>query len=320
VTDLRELRKLEPQFFRAPSAHNTQPWVLDYGPEAVVLGFDAARALPAGDPTGRDLYLSLGAFVEAVLIAARDTGMAVEFVPETEPEAMRVGRFVLASTPYETDFTQADLERRQTSRLGYAPGRLAADELAAARDELADGSALHELAARDVADLYVAGDRHLYDSSPVVEELRSWLRLSRRHPRYEQDGLSYECLVLRRPEAAILGVLLRPHVYPLVRAFRVQRLFTVATASMLATDGSVLVLSGSTETPAQVLAHGRALLRVWLALARRGLHTHPLSQILDCPDTEQALAARLEATSGARPLSVFRAGRSEPPPRSSRLR
>jgi hypothetical protein len=320
VTDLRELRKLEPQFFRAPSAHNTQPWVLEYRTEAVVLGFDPARALPDGDPTGRDLYLSLGALVEAVLITARDAGVAVDFVPEIEPEALRVGRFVVAPTSYETDFTPADLERRQTSRLGYAPGRLNGDDLAAAREELADGAALHELAARDVVDLYAAGDRHLYDSSRVVEELRSWLRLSRGHPRYQQDGLSYECLVLRRPEAAILGVLLRPHVYPLVRALRIQRRFTAATASLLATDGSVLVLSGGARSQAQLLTHGRALLRVWLALARRGLYTHPLSQILDCPDTEQELAARLEAPPGTRPLSVFRAGRSERPARSYRVR
>ena len=320
MTDLRDLRELEPQFYRAPSAHNTQPWVLDYGCDEVVLSSDPARALPAGDPTGRDLYLSLGALVEAVLIAAREAGLALEFTPGVEVGGTRVGTFVVASAPYETHFTPADLERRQTSRLAYTPGRLTEDELAAAHAEVRDGATLHELAARDVADLYAIGDRHLYESSPVVEELRSWLRLSRRHPRYEQDGLSYECLALRRLEAAILGVLLRPSVYPLVRALRLHRTFTAATASLLASDGSVLVLSGPAETPAQLLTHGRALLRVWLTLSRRGLYTHPLSQILDDPDTERELSARLGATSGIRPLSVFRAGRSEPPARSYRLR
>lgn len=69
-----------------------------------------------------------------------------------------------------------------------------------------------------------------------------------------------------------------------------------------------------------IMMHGRSLLRVWLALARRGLYTHPLSPILDCAATERDLAARVGAPSGRRPLSVFRVGRSEPPARSHRLR
>src|SRR5215470_8587014 len=33
-----ELRELEPDFWRAPSAHNTQPWVLRYGDTAAEIG------------------------------------------------------------------------------------------------------------------------------------------------------------------------------------------------------------------------------------------------------------------------------------------
>jgi hypothetical protein len=320
VTDFRDLRRLEPQFFRAPSAHNTQPWLLEYAADRVGLGFDPARELPAGDPTRRDLFLSLGAFVEAVLITTRAAGVATRFEPSVDLERRHVGAFVAAEVAYDTAFTPADLERRRTSRLAYGPGRLSGDDLAAARGELADGAELHELRALEVADLYVAGDRHLYDSPPVVEELRAWLRLSRRDPRYEQDGLSYECLALRRAEAATLALLLRPSIYPLVRALRIHRLFTGATTSLLGGDGSVVVLSGAAGRLEQVLAHGRSLLRVWLALARRGLYTHPLSQILDCAATERELAQRVGATSGRRPLSIFRVGRSEQPPRSHRLR
>jgi len=318
VTDLRELRRLEPQFFRAPSAHNTQPWVVGYAQDEVELGFDVARTLPAGDPTGRDLYLSLGALVEAVLIAARAADLAVEFIPDVAAE--RVGRFVAADALYETSFTPADLERRQTSRLRYEPGRLTADEFAAARSEIGEDETLHELTGRLVADLYIKGDRHLYDSRPVVAELRSWLRLSKRDPRYDQDGLNYECLALRRSEAAVLDLLLRPRVYPLVRALRIHRLLTTATRSLLPIEGGVLALSGRAETADQLLAHGRTLLRVWLALVRHGIYTHPLSQILDYPETERALAARLGSAPGMRPLSVFRVGRSEAPARSARLR
>ena len=320
MSDLRDLRRLEPQFLRAPSAHNAQPWLLDYATDRIELRFDSARELPAGDPTRRDLFLSLGALVEAVLIAATGAGASLEFEPAIDVERRRVGAFVAAAVPYATSFTPDDLERRQTSRLVYAPGRLSSDDLADARAALGSEEALHELPARELVDLYVRADRHLYDSPHVVEELRSWLRLSRRDPRYGQDGLTSECLALSRPAAAAVALLLRPGVYPLVRALRVHRTFTRATRGLLDRDGSVIVLSGPVETLAQVLGHGRSLFRVWLALARRGLYTHPLSQILDCTETERELAAIVAAASPARPFSVFRAGRSEPPARSHRLR
>src|SRR5690242_4560207 len=295
MTDLRDLRHLEPHFFRAPSAHNTQPWLLGYTEESVELRLDTARELPAGDPTRRDLFLSLGALVEAVLIAAAEAGIAVRFAVDVDVSQQLLGAFVPADAPYETPFTAADLERRQTSRLAYAPQRLSADDLAAARQHVGAGRELHDLAARDIVELAVAGDRHLYDSPPVVAELRRWLRLSRRDPRYEQDGLSYECLALSRGQAAAVAVVLHPRVYPAVRALRLHRAIAAAGASPLRKEGSVLVLAGADGTPAEMLEHGRALLRVWLALAGLGLFTHPLSQILDCPDTERRLAARIGA-------------------------
>ena len=318
MSDLRDLRRLEPQFFRAPSAHNTQPWALRYLPERVELQFDPVRELPAGDPTRRDLLLSLGALTEAVLVAASSVGIPLEFEPEFDGEQLRVGAFRRAGSLYATPFTPDDLTRRQTSRLEYLPGRLTADELADARSQLGGDADLHELPTRDLVDLNVVAERHLYDSPVVVEELRSWLRLSNRHPRYREDGLSYECLGLGRAEAAAVALLLRPRMYRLVRTLRLQRRFTATTTALLERDGSALVLEGTAETPEQTLAHGRSLLRVWLALSRRSLHTHPLSQILDCDATARELAARVGTATGRRLLCVFRAGRSETPPRSSR--
>ena len=320
MTDLRALRGLEPVFYRAPSAHNTQPWLLAYEPDRLELGFDPARHLEAGDPTRRDLFLSLGAFVEAVLIAAAAEGIALAFSAAVDVEGAQVGSFAETGTVYETRFAPKDLERRRTSRLAYAPGRLADGELAAARSELEPGAQLHELPAPALLELFTAADRHLYDSTLVVEELRSWLRLSRRDPNYERDGLSAECLALSPLEARAVSVLLRPAVYRVVRRVRLQRAFTASARAVLEVDGSVLVLEAPADTPEQLLAHGRSLLRIWLALSGAGLYTHPLSQLVDCAATERELAARLGVTPERRLLSVFRAGRSDPPARSHRLR
>jgi hypothetical protein len=320
MSDLRALQQLEHQFWRAPSAHNTQPWQLAYGADRIELEFDRKRALPAGDPTERDLLLSLGAFVETVLIVAAHAGRPLQFTGGFDPGSQRVGFFTPTDAPYASPFTPDDVARRQTSRLRYVEARLAPEELADARGQVPPDAELHEVATRDLVDLLVAGDRHLYETPDVVEELRSWLRLSPGHPRYEVDGLSYDCLDLTRVEASAVALLLRPRVYPLVRATRLHTSFSVSTRKLLEHDGSALVLAASSGSPDEILTHGRTLNRIWLSLARRGVYTHPLSQILDCPATERALASLLGTSADRRLLSVFRAGRSELPPRSHRLR
>jgi hypothetical protein len=286
-------------FSRAPSAHNTQPWTLQYERDQVLLGFDPSRRLASSDPTGRDLELSLGAFAEAVLIAAVEEGIALRFESD---------RFVPAETPYETPFTRADLEHRRTSRLPYEPGRVA--DLIHARQQLREGEALHELSARDVVELFSRADRHVYETPPVVEELRAWLRLDPRDPRYTEDGLNAECLDLSRLEARALALALRPRVLPLAR-----RTLTSASARVLRRDHSILVLEGSPES---VRESGRSLLRVWLALDRDNYRTHPLSQLIDSDETATALAELLGVPRG-RLLAIFRAGTSPEPPRSHRL-
>jgi hypothetical protein len=304
VTDLRDLQRLEPLFWRAPSAHNTQPWRLDYGPDRIGLGFDPARHLDAGDPTRRDLELALGAFVETVLIAAAAEGVGLAFD----------GDAFVPGPVYESPFGADDLRRRQTSRLPYE-ARLTDAELAAARAELRGDERLYERPAQELRDLFLVADRHVYESPAVVAELRRWLRLSKSDPGYERDGLTYEALALSPLEARLLGFALRPVPLRAVCALRLHHAFASSSASVLR-SGSVLVLSSSGD----VRATGRTLLRVWLALSALGCFTHPLSQLIDFEPTERELARRVGVEASRRVLSVFRAGRSPAPVRSARLR
>jgi nitroreductase len=312
-TDLRELRRLERWFYRAPSAHNTQPWLLTYERDRIVLGFDPGRHLAAGDPTRRDLLLGLGAFVETVLITCAAEDIPVRFAPSED----NVGEFVLSDRAYETPFALDDINRRRTSRLRYEPGRVPADVLAAARRHLGPAERLHELEAREVWPLFAIADRHMYESEATIRELRRWLRLSKRHPEYHRDGLTYECLDLSVVEARALALLLRPAVYRLVTTTRLHRALTAASKRLLDVDGSVLVLER--DSPSEILDSGRSLMRVWLELSAAGFYTHPLSQIIDHAVTERELTHILGLSEQQRVLSIFRVGRSDEPARSNRL-
>ncbi|WP_042393681.1 hypothetical protein [Streptacidiphilus carbonis] len=305
-----DLRALAPLAARAPSPHNAQPWTFDFTDDALTIGWDPARALPAGDPTRRDLHLCLGGCVETWLIAAADAGIDIRAEIFVDESTRTVARLLPADTPYATDFASADIAARACARGAHLAARLDPEQIARARLQLTTAG-LTELPSRELADLAVRADRRLWSAPGVAAELRSWLRLTPRHPRYHQDGLSYRALAMSRAEALGLRAVLAAHA-----ARPLAPLLAATQAGLLRREGSVLVLSGRPETAEEMVAAGRELVRVWYALAAQGIAVHPLSQLIDCAETERELRRRI----GARPLAVFRAGLPvSAPPRSARL-
>ncbi|NJC12832.1 hypothetical protein F4558_002658 [Micromonospora profundi] len=282
---VQQLRANEAICNRAPSAHNTQPWRPEYQADRIVIDVDAARSLPDSDPTGRDLALGIGAFVETCLIVSAELGLSVAAAPGPQ--------LIPAANRYRTPFTIADVEARRVARGPYEPGYVDADVIA----DLEPGIA--HVPARDLApDLEVA-DRWMFGTPAVAVELRDWLRLSPRHPRYHLDGLTDRALALSRSDAWALSAALR--AYPVTRRLGLAALLAASGRGLLRYDGSVLVLLADGDDH---IAAGRRLLRTWLTLARHGLAVHPLSQLIDCPATVARLAERV----GGQPLAVFRVG------------
>ncbi|MEV0245611.1 hypothetical protein AB0H76_03365 [Nocardia sp. NPDC050712] len=295
------VRALEPAFRRAPSAHNTQPWTLTYHDDHVDIGWDADRTLPESDPSGRDLMLALGAFVECCLIACADAGLPITFEPAPAPG--RIGRLISVGVPYETPYTIDDLYRRASHRGAYLPGPL--DNTVSARITglaTAGGCRLGYLPANSANLLAREADRHLFSIPAVVAELRTWLRLTPVDPGYRHDGLTDKALGLSRFEAR--GLHLALAIYPVLRHFGLPRL--LAAQTRFDDDGELFVLIGDPGAPVEA---GRALLRIWLELARRGHATHPLSQLIDCPATRAVLADRLGVDDPAHLLHIARVGR-----------
>lgn len=63
---------------RAPSSHNTQPWLFAVRPDGIALYADRTRALPVNDPHDRELTVSCGAALLQLRVAAAAAGRAVE--------------------------------------------------------------------------------------------------------------------------------------------------------------------------------------------------------------------------------------------------
>jgi hypothetical protein len=311
---------------RAPSAHNTQPWVVTAEGSGedrrVAVGWDEARHLADGDPTRRDLLLGLGALVQSLVIVGAEQGSELEVqwrvdVARREAAVLRrVGPVVPAAAG---PWGSAQLLARRTARSAYRQPWVTASqvvEVAGAAD-LPDGAGLTVVDPAWVERWLGVADRWSLEG-PAAAELAQWLRLSPRHPRYRQDGLSDQALELGRVEAVGLRLSTTGPVRRLLsRTGAVALLARVATARPL---GTVVALTAPQGLPPAAVGElGSGLLRVWLAAAERGWSAHPLSALLDCPES-RAVWPSVGPGDDRAPYAVFRLGvAARPAPASARL-
>ncbi|SNC64258.1 hypothetical protein SAMN05445756_1075 [Kytococcus aerolatus] len=339
-TPAQRLLAREADWGRAPSAHNSQPWALRaVGADRLMLGWDPSRSLPLGDPTGRDLLLSLGCVVEALAVVAADLGLGLDVRWEVDRAAHHAATLVVRKRTGDRGGAVARLgaaaalealRHRRTAR-----GVMAVIPTEAEVADLAEsvGVGLQVLPGAWVDEHLLTADRWSLEG-PAAEELADWLRLDPTAPRYGQDGLSDVALGLNGLEARVLRAALRPGVRP--RLARVGLTGVLARFSTTRPVGPVVafrgVAAGGTSAEggpsgcvaaaddADVAEAGRLLLRTWLVADRAGWSVHPLSQLLDCPQTAAAMPEVLPGAGGSLPLAVFRIGRPRRrPPASARL-
>jgi len=317
MIDVDTLARIECIAWRAPSAHNTQPWRLVPEDDAIRIEFEPQRWLAVADPNRRDLLLSLGAFTEAFLIAAAGERRPCCFEPDIDIARHRIGRF-RAAPGYATDYSADDLIARRTSRLAFAPAPLGAEAMADLCDALSTGHGVAAVNNVDLLPLLMAADRAVFADADVVGELRDWLRLSLRRDASPSDGLTAACLGLKCWQAAMLRAVLSERVYPTARRIGLPMLLAFVGRTALAHEGDTLVLTSERAGAADLIAAGRGLLRLWLTLARRGLHAQPLSQLIDFAGTREALGELVRLPAGSRILAVLRVGYSARPALSPR--
>jgi nitroreductase len=308
---------------RAPSAHNTQPWRVTVEGDRVIVRADPARWLRHGDPSRRDLWLSVGGFIEGLRLALAANGVRAECA---DPLAFKGDGATLVLRPGDPAGAAALaavslLRRRQTSRLRYsprAPDGTALAALSAAADSV--GLSLHLVektgaARRDLEGWFHAAARESWLDVRSVGELAGWLRLDPEGARGADDGLSTHCMGLSPAETVAMAALTRVGLWRAAHATFLAPLLAGALAKAETRTIEEAPFLGVLVAPGDAGDAGAGLLHVWLAATRAGLSLAPASALLDRRGWE--LGSHL-GVSPTRLVAAFRLGRSAPAPRSRR--
>ncbi|MGP6172683.1 hypothetical protein [Corynebacterium sp. A21] len=291
---------------RAPSAHNTQPWVVQRTDRTISVSIDPARTLPQADPTHQDTLLGLGAWVEYFTIALHHP-----VTVEVAGEGLGVEVLLRVIPGVQPHFRIGELTARQVDR-----GRLRADSAAVTRalaafNSTTPGTSAVVLPEKTWRRLHNRTALDIARTPAALRETLDWLRLDPRHPNYRRDGLTAECLRIPRWVGQLAqrlsGDLLvgsSARWQPILARMYYSRNLRPPTR--------VVCTAPDTTTPAALIECGRELLRLWLLLGREGLRVSVNSEIKDNPD------AAAELPAGA--FAVFSAGHSTSEvPWSSRL-
>ncbi|MFD0345265.1 hypothetical protein ACFQ0M_02625 [Kitasatospora aburaviensis] len=184
--DAAALEKLVSAAVAAPSIHNSQPWHFRLRPETSTLEVRAARerAVPAADPQGRAMHVSVGAAVLNLCVAARFLGWApqVRLLPDpAEPDlfaAVQLDVSAPARAPGTDDLYEA-IWHRHTIRTPFTgdpvPPAVLDELVAAARTEEAFlGLPDAEETAR-LLEITAEAERRNTTDAAAQNESRSWV-------------------------------------------------------------------------------------------------------------------------------------------------
>ncbi|WP_067814831.1 Acg family FMN-binding oxidoreductase [Nocardia inohanensis] len=293
---------------RAPSVHNTQPWLWRFADGRLTLTLDADRLLPSIDPVGRQMVISCGAMLHHVRTAFAGLGWHTDVVrvPDAKrPDTLAALTFRPWLLPPEWVHARVRaIVGRYSDRLPFraAPGL---DALlptlfqSAARhhtelDVLAE-SARPRLAAASREIAAVRGHDLLHEA-----ELHWWAGHSG-----GVDGIPASALV-SEAESARVGI---------GRAFP-----TIAPSTRrpgLADHARLLMLSTAADSVLDWLRTGEALSEVLLECTTAGLATCSLTHLAEVPAGRDLLAACINRT--ALPQVLIRVGTApadphRPPP------
>lgn len=313
----QKLRALIPFAIRAPSSHNSQPWLFRVHGDRLEVHLDPSRRLPVVDPFDREQVISCGAAIGYAEAALHNFGSeGVVELPAEKPDSgdSLVATIALGSPRQPTAADQALFEaipKRHTNRLPF-------------RHEIPDPEILQALADRGtqpgiwfaylntdsarlgLAELISEADRRQLADPDFRRELSNWV-----HPNWSErrDGLPGWSLGAGTLESAAIPIVLRTFDVGDGRA---------AIDSSLALGSPILAIIGSQSDNRNAWVQtGRVLSQVLLLAASVGLSASYLNQPIEVSALRERVNALL-GRSGFAQLILrigYPTGRPRPTPR-----
>ena len=312
----KDFQQLATLASRAPSGHNTQPWLFDQEGDTFIIRPDFSKALPVVDPDHRELYISLGCAAENTLLAGGKQltidNEQKQLTIDNGQLTIKIPKEKIVNCPLSivNSITSRQMNRRLYNRHPIIAKSLSA--LTAVRPEANTNFYLWENGSEPFERLkpFIRKGNEIQMNDPAfLAELKSWIRYNKRQAEATRDGLSYAVFGAPNLPAclskAIMGNMLKSSVQ------------NRSDMKKLASASHVALFTTQHNTIEEWIRLGQTLQRFLLATTQEGIATAFLNQ----PCEVRSLAEEIRETFPIHrefPTLLLRLGYAKPMPYSLR--
>ncbi len=290
----------------APSTHNSQPWSFRIEPKGVAIFADESRALPVADSDHRELYMSLGAAIANLRVAAAHFGFESSLDFPARPSDGDLSAFVSLTETCAPDKRLASLfsaiRNRRTNRGSFSTQPIEPDALALILncvEEFADTFSV--VSAQDqtrMADLVAFSDRVQMQDYRYRAELSHW---TRSQADAATDGLLAQSIGFPPAVAGVAPFILRHVDLGALQAHQDHG---------RAASAACLIVVSAFDDHVSLIRAGESLELLLLTITRSGLQYSFLNAPVQLPDMRERVA--MVAGTRRPPQLILRIGPGQP--------
>lgn len=281
----------------AGSSHNSQPWKVEvFEPDSIVVFADTSRMLKVVDPKGIELYISIGAFIENLDIAATSLGYKTEIniadIGLNQEMPLAGIKLLKSNLPHNPEKLN-ELELRNTMRIPFDT-RPIQHEDRVKLTSMAPGKIIFIPSdspdGRFVAEKEIEAYTIQAYQQEAQDELALWIRFSNKDVNSKRDGLTPAGMGIK----GIGGFMVRNFFKPEdSKKESFVKSGVEKTQKQVENCGGWLLISTENDNVAEWISVGRIYERLNIQCRSLNLGFHPMNQLIEVPGTEKEVNDKL---------------------------
>jgi hypothetical protein len=300
---------------KAPSGHNTQPWIFKLTDSTIEIHPNFCMALPVVDKNHRELYISLGCAAENLIIAANEFGYEADFsIIENQ------GKHTFISIKLQKDQTIKNylfdqIDKRQTNRSEYTSDTIPEFTIRKIDNLLSKqnlGIHFYKRGSEEfnlLKNLVAEGNSIQMMDEAFKNELLEWIRFNKKQANKYKNGLTNS--VMGTPSTpSFIGK-------PIVKSFLKPEKQNKSDMKKINSSSHLVLFTVEQNNPVGWIQVGRVLERFLLETTRFGIANAYLNQPCEVESVREKVQSELPIN-GNHPMLLLRIGYAEPLPYSPR--
>jgi len=278
----------------AGSSHNSQPWRVEvYGNRIIRLYADSTRALAVVDPDRRELFISLGAFIENLTLSAGSLGYQCKLTLGDDYSTAKPVAEIVLDKASATAYNLKLIETRMTLRTPFDTNAIKENEVR--RLTKPDAKRIHFFEASATEGKFIAQQtieaytQQAYNKA-AQDKLANWLRFSDKDVDAKRDGLTTAGMQIKGISGFFVRHFMKPEDSKKGSFIKVG---IDKTKKQALSCGGWILITSSGNSIADWINTGRLYQQIHLICTELGLGFQPMNQAVEELNYKTQVAKRL---------------------------